>query len=356
VAKLGDYLDDSPDAARLERQWGRVAARIEAPRAPRFVIALAAAAAMALPAAWWWSHHHAPHAPETAAVSTRAMELSDGSKVQLSTEARLDVEQDTPASVALKLVQGRGDFSVTHDASRPFVVRAGGVEVRVVGTRFSVTMGPQAAPNPRPAEPADHVTVRVQEGVVEVRVLGKSDVRRLRAGEEASFDSVSPTPTTTATASVTSQSPEPSTTAIPSATASATAAVVPAPTSEAASEDAKQLFERAAEARRRGDLRRAADAYQELLTRFPRDSRAGIAAFDLARLRMDSFGDVAGAIPLLERAAAHGAGSIREDALARLVRAYQASGSTKACQRAKAAYLASFPGGVHAAAVSASCP
>jgi transmembrane sensor len=56
----------------------------------------------------------------------------------------------------LVLVQGEAYFSVAHDSSRPFVVRAGSLNVRAVGTRFDVRTTDA------------RVVVAVEEGVVEV--------------------------------------------------------------------------------------------------------------------------------------------------------------------------------------------
>src|SRR5690606_2450025 len=38
------------------------------------------------------------------------------------------------------LVQGEAQFSVARDSARPFIVRAGGVDVRAVGTAFNVKL------------------------------------------------------------------------------------------------------------------------------------------------------------------------------------------------------------------------
>ena len=46
---------------------------------------------------------------------------------------------------------------------------------------------------------------------------------------------------------------------------------------------------------------------------------------------------------------------VLEDALARLVSAYAAQGNFSACSRARDRYLASYPAGVHAAAVATRC-
>jgi transmembrane sensor len=62
--------------------------------------------------------------------------LRDGSVVRLAAGSRLQVPGD--GSRREVTVDGRAYFSVTHDAAHPFVVRAAGGEVRVLGTRFEL--------------------------------------------------------------------------------------------------------------------------------------------------------------------------------------------------------------------------
>jgi tetratricopeptide (TPR) repeat protein len=124
----------------------------------------------------------------------------------------------------------------------------------------------------------------------------------------------------------------------------------------ASAPSARELFEKAGESRRAGDARAAAHAYEELLRLHPGDGRASLSAFELGRLRMDRLNDSAGAITALERAVALNIGpSFREDALARLVSVYASQGNFAACGRARDRYLASYPSGVHAGAVSSRC-
>jgi hypothetical protein len=71
---------------------------------------------------------------------------------------------------------------------------------------------------------------------------------------------------------------------------------------------------------------------------------------------MDQLGDTRGAVTALKRAVATAPGSaFREDALARLVRAYATLGNVESCERTRSAYLGSYPNGVHAAAVKTGC-
>lgn len=69
--------------------------------------------------------------------------LPDGTRVQLKQGARVDVEF-TPERRRVALWTSEAHFEVTKDAARPFIVAAGGIEVRAVGTAFSVQIGPRA--------------------------------------------------------------------------------------------------------------------------------------------------------------------------------------------------------------------
>jgi len=66
------------------------------------------------------------------------------------------VEQFTPAQRRVRLVRGEAHFTVTKNPARPFIVEAGGVGVRAVGTAFNVRLD------------AATVEVLVTEGRVQV--------------------------------------------------------------------------------------------------------------------------------------------------------------------------------------------
>lgn len=67
----------------------------------------------------------------------KAVALADGSRVRLATGTRVGVKL-RGRERRIDLVQGEALFEVAHDASRPFVVSAGAVEVVATGTRFDV--------------------------------------------------------------------------------------------------------------------------------------------------------------------------------------------------------------------------
>lgn len=96
--------------------------------------------------------------------------LPDGSTVELNRGARLAIHFDA-AFRRVELVQGEALFHVAKDAKHPFIVRAGEVDVRAVGTAFSVRLDPK------------QVQVLVTEGKVGVDAAGGG--RSLLPGEHA---------------------------------------------------------------------------------------------------------------------------------------------------------------------------
>lgn len=73
----------------------------------------------------------------------RSIDLPDGSVIQLNTDSVVDVEY-SPAVRRVRLARGEAYFTVAKNARRPFVVNAGGVDVRVLGTVFNVRLKPDA--------------------------------------------------------------------------------------------------------------------------------------------------------------------------------------------------------------------
>jgi transmembrane sensor len=105
----------------------------------------------------------------------REIPLADGSLVVLNTNSKVTV-RFTPERREIHLVQGEALFDVAKNKKRPFVVRAGDMQVRAVGTAFTVSMLPQ-----RP------IQVLVKEGVVELNRSGpvKTPPVRVKAYTQA---------------------------------------------------------------------------------------------------------------------------------------------------------------------------
>src|SRR3546814_4387812 len=69
----------------------------------------------------------------------RTVALEDGSRVTLDTDTIVHVAY-SPTERGLKLERGRARFDVSYDASRPFVVFAGGGSITAHGTVFDVAV------------------------------------------------------------------------------------------------------------------------------------------------------------------------------------------------------------------------
>lgn len=356
------YVQPEVSDARVNRLWGNVSARLEARKGRIWRgIALSLALSAAALAAVFFTRSQLTSTEHAVLADTKletggdalAVTLDDGSQVSLASRSEVRVRGNQPNAVALSLARGEVTCDVTHRENRKFTVMAGDVEVRVVGTKFTVKTTP--GDNPR-------VEVSVLRGVVEVVSRRRPDViARVAAGQswiqnpEPSAASAGNAPSTAERAPATDP-PAPAGDGKSAAPADVKSAAAPTPSGAAAGPSARELFEKAGESRRAGDAAAAARAYEELLRLHPSDGRASLSAFELGRLRMDRLGDRAGAIAALERALASNLGpSFREDALARLVSVYAAQGNYAACGRARDRYLASYPAGVHAAAVATRC-
>jgi TolA-binding protein len=344
------YVQPKVTEARLARVWAGVDARLPGRRAARRVWGWVGAGALALGAATAVVFAVGPSLdgspdPESllagavleTASDSLSMGLLDGSSLTLAETSRVEVLSSSPGGVRLRLKRGRIACDVKHRADANFVVVADGVEVRVVGTKFSVT-----------AERDDlsrRVVVEVERGEVEIRSSSEPDVVRLKAGR--SWSQVTKTGPAKAAAPVPASAAEPAPEPPKTKTPSEPQDAAPGP---------RELLEEANELRRAGNAREAAKRYETLLNQYGSDGRAGLAAFELGRLRMDRFGDMKGAISALEKAMALAPGSsFREDALARVVTAHARSGNLAECKRAKERYLRSYPRGGHREAVLEQC-
>ena len=84
-----------------------------------------------------------PAVPSAVVLLPSIQSLPDGSVAELRDGAGITVEF-AAAQRRVVLQRGEAYFKVAKDAARPFVVVAGGVEVRAVGTAFSVDFGTNA--------------------------------------------------------------------------------------------------------------------------------------------------------------------------------------------------------------------
>ena len=104
---------------------------------------VAAAALLAVAFLWWQETPATPELSPVAAIELKRRILEDGSSVELNHGAVVTTEFSAAERRAI-LVRGEALFTVAKDPSRPFIVRAGSVDVRAVGTAFSVRLDPTA--------------------------------------------------------------------------------------------------------------------------------------------------------------------------------------------------------------------
>jgi hypothetical protein len=367
---LSKYIVVDDSRARADRVWFRVSARLERGRRGSMrrtlqLLAMCAAVVVAFCAGWIVTQGRTPTGWAHLETSGDAVsfELRDGSRLTLQKQTRVELRESSDSRVALELERGHLDCSVTPNPRRAFAVAAAGFEFLVLGTQFGVDLSLERR----------RLEVDVQVGSVAVYRRGKSEPElALHAGQRWAVDLLE----TLAPAAALAASSPASDTALPSALASTSAAgdagadaspaapaadsrdavTRPSNSRSRARLGARQLLDRANAARRAGDLMGALRAYEQLLATYPNDSRAGLAAFEVGRLRMDRLGDVRGALAPLERAAnlVFDPG-LREDAMARLVRAFDVLGQNEQCLEARGRYLESHPTGVYVGSVAEAC-
>lgn len=114
-------------------------------RAPVLRLAFASlAAAAVVTLAVFGVRHLAERHPtaETAIGALQTLDLPDGSVVRLNTDSAVEVRY-SQTERRVRLIRGEAHFSVAKDATKPFIVAAGGVAVRAVGTAFNVRLRPE---------------------------------------------------------------------------------------------------------------------------------------------------------------------------------------------------------------------
>jgi transmembrane sensor len=117
---------------------------------------------------------------ETEIGEVRRVPLPDGSVASINTASRVAITMKD-GQRRVRLDEGEAWFQVAHDRARPFVVEAGDIRVRAVGTAFSVRRRETGA------------DVLVTEGVVETWVVGRESQRtRIAAGARAFVSEAAP--------------------------------------------------------------------------------------------------------------------------------------------------------------------
>lgn len=289
-------------------------------------------------------------APEADKRVERApIQLADGSQVRmLSNDAEVGVERNRPQQVALRLETGVARFDVVPDTRRQFTVRAGSVEVLVLGTVFDVERG------------EGRVRVEVSRGKVRVRHDGA--ISLVKAGQSLWFDE--------GDASESARALQPS-------AAKAHQARGPAAREESAhsetprnwrslsqsgdyegayrllvrernavEDDSGALLDAADAARLSGHPEAALQYLRKVLDRHPNSPVAPLAAFTMGRVLLERLGqplEAADAFATARRLAPQG--SLAQDALAREVEAWSKAGHPEEAYQRARQYVTKYPEG-----------
>ena len=164
-----DWAREAGIAQTVIRELAQRVQKKHRDRRRRRLAASSTAVALFLVVGAWW--RFGPERIARPNVSSRAFvamparqQLPDRSVIELNEGARVKVDY-SGALRRVVLECGEAHFQVVKNVSRPFIVSAGGVDVRAVGTGFSVQLGGLA------------VEVLVTEGRVEVeKTAGKATV------------------------------------------------------------------------------------------------------------------------------------------------------------------------------------
>ena len=307
----------------------------------------------------------------TATAHEESVPLEDASVIALGRGARLEPRTNTAASFVSRLV-GDATFTVTPGGVRRWSIECGPATVDVIGTQFHIE---------EKETDGDHwVRVSVEHGVVLVRgetvpdhvqrlVDGQTiDVHSQRVANAAGSAVLEPSPTDTP--------PPPVPTAglrkAPGATqagagpsswralasrgdyAEAYREVGPAKIEEeSAHASVDDLLALGDVARLSGHPREAVAPLTRVMNEHGSDARAGVAAFTLGRIQLDTLGQPDVAAAAFARSIELGLpAGLSEDAYARLVEAYAKAGNHAAARTAAAQYAGKFPQGSRSSTIN----
>ncbi len=226
----------------------------------------------------------------------------------MTSNTDLVTETETAEKITHRLRRGRARFEVTHKPQRIFRVDAENVSVEVLGTIFTVERD----------EATQNILVSVERGLVRVRQFDQEHL--LRAGQSLTFTNRIEEPV-----------PPPSFDEAPPP-----ATITPSRKNKPSKSSATQLS--------------VAELWQQLIERFPNDSRAALAAMTLGRIFLDDLHKpeaAAQAFARVEKLSGHN--NLAEDALARRAEAYKQAGRPDQSRAAATLYLERYARGAHRA-------
>jgi len=363
ISPISKYVQVDVSAARMARIWSSVNGRLTSPplyrRRPVLAMVAGVGVSLGVAAGYGWFSWRTPtNASRSATVLQTAtdqltVELGKGITLRLAAHSRVQLPPGSDERILVRLQHGAITCDLESRDTRRFSVLVEDLEVRDTGTRFSVSHNAETG----------QIEVSVDRGSVEVvGAAGLLPAKSLSAGERWVRDgrsrqsSVAGGPGTPAPSVSASGSPltAPPAIALPSGMSEATPRASALESSELPNSQA--LLEQASAARRAGKPELASRALQKLIHRYPNDTRVGLAALELGRLRMGPLSDIPGAVRALQTALTRAPNaSVHEDALAHLIEAHAMLGDRTRCRALRQKYLGEYPNGIHRALVEQKC-
>lgn len=109
--------------------------------------------------------------------SVSIVEFPDGSRVWLNSESKVSYREDSKTKQRLAELTGEAYFEIVHNDDHPFLVRAGEITVRDLGTTFNIK-----------AYPEDHyIETSLVEGEADILALNGKSIVTLNPGESAMY-------------------------------------------------------------------------------------------------------------------------------------------------------------------------
>jgi TolA-binding protein len=386
------------DPVALQAAWGQVQRRVRVHHHVRRASAvLAGVAFLGIVATFALRTPHQRFLPGQSAVAQlepRLLDLAEGSQVVLDPEGEVELTSATEQEVVMVLKHGKASFDVAKRPNRRFVVKADDVQIRVVGTQFTVQrLGTQVEVSVTGGivEVRDGVTLkRLERGDRWSRTVPSLEVAKPAGsgdGDAGDLDEGDDTEPELTTPLVTGSgerrpphtikrhrkpikrqfevepTPDPTTNTQKPVVDQAPAAAAPLQPARLEQPDPKKVeanpadtFASAIHARGEGHTKEAIGGFQLVCERWPSSAYAPMSAFEWGRLALDSQHDPRQAVHAFERTLELAtSASLVEDALARLAEAYSRY-DVASCRRVQADYLRRFPAGQHVRGVTKACP
>ena len=131
---------------------------------------------------WQFSNANTPNMEMASTIdnATRHLSLTDGSTVVLNEKSKLNFPDKFVGDSRIVELDGHAFFDITPDSKKPFIVKGGAADVKVIGTSFSFNTNNQNG----------LMEVEVVDGVVELIPVGSEDKLTLTRKEKGFYDPI----------------------------------------------------------------------------------------------------------------------------------------------------------------------